>query len=217
MLCRPLNLVAVVALALSACTTSYKVAPSTAKVSTRVAVAKESARSAERHTVAAKTKTVATQTASKGVTSNIDAALGAIETKDYTQAAQFLIAAKVGSAVVQAYLEQTLVDLEAARSNFGTVDGELTAAEGEIKTLQDKIDRQAVDGADDAAIAKRCKSWFGLGAIFYGIERLLKAGIVGILILAGVAIALVAIGGPVGAFALKGVRWFFGLFRKTPS
>lgn len=200
-------------LALAACSTRYKVAPSTGAISTRVAVAKESSRNAQVQTAAAEAKTIATQAASKGVADEIDGAMAALAAHDYNTAAQHLIQAKVGHATVMAYLDQTRINLVSARSNFDSVATQLNGAETEIATLKTAIEKQTVTGADDHVVATRCKRWFGIGALFYGVERLLTAGIVGILILVGVAIALVVagyfIGGPFGGIVMSLVDKFF--------
>lgn len=218
-------------LACGACSTSYKPAPSTIRVNERASavhsrvVAADSSRvAADQRTAAAAVKVAAAKTESKGVAVEIDAAMTTLDAKDYTSTAQHLIKAKVGSAIVQTFLDQTLEDLKATRTNLATVGLELGGAKTEIAglkletgALQSKIDKATTDAADDHVVAKRCKSWFGLGAIFYGVERLLTAGIWGILIFSGIVIAAVAaayaFGGPLGGavlkFAGKGVSFIF--------
>lgn len=127
------------------------------------------------------------------------------------------------NANTRAELTQVLEDLRAAREAFDRVTLELSGAEVEIENLkyqsaglQKEIDRLAAKANTDAIVADRCRSWFGLGAIFYGIEHLLKAGIVGILIFCAVIIGLLCVGGPVALFVLNGLRAGWGLLsRKT--
>lgn len=208
--------------------TSYKVAPSTLQINERasavnshVITAEEAVKTARTRGDSAIVKTKASQASTKTVGEHINAALTNLGDKDYTSAAQHLIAAKVDNAVVASYLEQTLEDMLEQGKSLGTAQASLISAKAQIvslkgvtKELQSKIDKATTDGADDHVIAVRCKSFFGLGAIFYGVERLLKAGIVGFLIFGAVVLVLVVggtlVGGTVGPLALKAGT---GLFR----
>lgn len=128
------------------------------------------------------------------------------------------------NANISGELNHVLSDLKEAREAFDKVTLELSGAEVEIENLkmqsdalQKEIDRVSAKANADAVVADRCKSWFGLGAIFYGIEHLLKAGIVGVLILVAVVIALLCVGGPVSVFALNGLRAGWGMLRKKTT
>lgn len=128
------------------------------------------------------------------------------------------------NANISADLNRVLIDLKESREAFDRVTLELSGAEVDIEnlkmysaSLQKEIDRVSAKANADAVIADRCKSWFGLGAIFYGIEHLLKAGIIGILILVAVVIVLLCIGGPVSVFVLSWLRSGWALMRRKPG
>lgn len=215
-----LPVVAATSLFLTACP-STNTPPSTANIAERnaavyshVVSASETSAAADRRVTSAHKNTVAASGASKGVGSEIDQSIIAVEAHDYTTAAQHLVKAKAGSGIVQLFLEQTLADLTEARQSLDSTKVELGAAKVDnnalkldAKKLQVNLDKQTKESASDHSIAARCKSWFGLGALFYGIETLLKAGILGCLILGVTVIALTAagyfVGGPFGSIVLK--------------
>lgn len=211
--------------------TSYQAAPSTLKinehasaVNTNVVTADEAVKTARTRGDSVIVKTKASQASTKSVGAHIDAALVDLGSKDYTSAAQHLIAAKVDNAVVAAYLEQTLEDMVEQGKSLGTATGALASAKAEVVLwkkaageLQAKVDTMALQGAKDRVIAARCDSFMGLGAIFYGVERLLKAGIVGILIFGAIVLVLVVggtlLGGTVGPLAFKAGMGLFNFAR----
>lgn len=205
-------------LLLTACgSTSYKVAPSTTKVATKVATAKRTAEEGEKKAVSLSTKTKTTQTHASNTTSRVDQALSAIERKDYIDAALQLIAAKVSNAIVEEMLRQALEDVESMRSSFKTVSTDLSEAGERIKELDDKIIKLAEAQAKAQAIVDQVNWGFGLGAIIYGVKRILTFGFWGAIILGGVALILAGIGWWVGVPILS-IIWKFisSLFRKKP-
>jgi hypothetical protein len=210
-----------VLLSLPACDTTYKVGPSTTPMVRRagiverhVSVAKTSNDSARERAAEIESNTRSTVVTTQTLGENIDAAMREMEAHNYAAAANYLSAAKVGYPIIMKFLEQTLRDLQSMNRNFASVKQELDEAQGEmaqmqedLTALQGKLDAQTVESANDHEIAKRCKSWFGLGALFYGIEHMLKAGILGILILVGLALVVIVFGyfagGPVGAIVFN--------------
>lgn len=182
--------------------------------------AEGASQTADDHAKAASETTLAASTASKGIVTEIDFGLDALEAKDYITASQHFIKAKVGSVVIQTLLDQSLKDLTETRVQLSKVKvelkdtrGEVVALKAEVTTLQGEINKQTNDGADDFEVARRCRSWFGVGAIFYGVEHLLKAGILGILILGAVALAIIIggyfLGGPLAMVSGKLLGFLF--------
>lgn len=231
-----LLVVVLAALFCGACTsTSYKAAPTILKVNehasaveTHVSVAEEARKATEAREKAAAVKVKAGQAAVKLVGQHIDAAIGDLKSKGYTSAAEHLIAAKVNNDVVAQYLQQTLDDLVASGESLVTVKQELVSAKAELKLvkgaaaeLQVNLNKSIEQGAKDHVIAVRCDSFLGLGAIFYGVERLVKAGIVGMLIVGVLAIVVVVasyfVGGAAGPVLKLAAGWILGLFRKNTS
>lgn len=198
-------------LLLGACATSYKVAPSTAPIATRVAEARTVAASGRDRVVAVEHTVQVSHEKATAVNISIEAARVSLATADYPGVEAHLIKALIANEIVLAQYAVMETDLAAARGAFDKVSSTLGSAEKEVLLLQAHIDRQTVASASDHEIATRCKSWLGLGAIFYGVERLLKAGIVGILIFAvvliGVYVIGVYVGGPIGGYII-------GVFRK---
>lgn len=213
---------------LTSCSTSYKPSPSTSKISERasnigtyVTTAQANSDAGKSRVISAETKTKDSETRSSAVDISVLAARKALAEKNYIAADNELVKIKVDNETIRSQLSQTLVDLVEARKAFDKINislveanKEVTGLKVETTTLQNQINNLSNQAAKDREIAKRCNSWFGLGAIFYGVERLLKTGIIGILILAGVAIALIFVGGPAGAFVLTSVKSLWSKFRK---
>lgn len=207
--------VAACSIFLSACGTSYKIAPSTEKIAVKVAVAKREIQHAQKQADELAVKTKETLSGSATTAGHIDAALTAITAHDYVTAAQELIAAKASNELVQIILKQSLRDVQGFRDSLKHTEQDLSDAEEEIKTLKEDIKKEVLKGAANQAIVDEVNWGFRIGAIFYFVKGLLKIGFFGILILIALVIGIVAFGGLPALLAVRhGVSGVFRLIRK---
>ena len=193
---------------------SYKIAPSTTRVTTPIATAKRSTQEAQERSAAIEQQTQRTHAAAETVGGNIDAALAALAAKDYIGAGKHLADAKAGNAVITAFLNQTLDDLRRMRIRFDQVATDLDTTANEFERYKGSVEKIVTEGAKNQAIVDEVNWGFGLGAFLYGIKRILTFGFFGVLGLAVAAVAMLAIGGPLAIWAMRGIKWILRLFKK---
>lgn len=209
-----ISAIIICALLLGACGTSYKVAPTTAKVTTKLATAKRTVQHVKKQTAEIETRTQETKNEAAATGKHIDAALKAIGAGDYVTATQELILAKVSNDVVQMMLEQSYRNVKSLGESLQTTENDLTEAEAEVETVKREIEKMAIQGAKDRAIVEQGEWLFGFGYFIVGFKRLLCHALWGTLILVGIVIAMLAVGGPTALFAMRGIRWLSGLWKK---
>lgn len=220
------------AILLSACGTSYKVAPTNRKVDQHVAKVSESvskatvSAKANRERAKAITESLkAGHTATKGVITAIDAAIRSLDLKDYPAVGRSLIEAKMGATFL--LTDNTRLQGEVLRlsGENDTILVELLEAyksagkaTEESAKFQKQVDELSKSQAKNQAIVDRVNWGFGLGAFIYGAQRILTFGFFGVLGLIVIIIVMLAIGGPAAIYALRFVRWLWGLIRpKKPG
>lgn len=191
---------------------SFKVAPSTAKVQTKIATAKRSTQENIKRTVDLKADT--TETASKANTTaeHIDAALHAIIVNDYTTAAQELSAGKASNALVMEMLQQSLRNITSLGTSLEQTDRDLVAAEQEAEHVNKAFEEVVLKGARAQAVVDEVNWGFlgvHIGALFYFFKSVIRLGFIGIIVLIvlGIALAVLAatVGGPfIGAAKFVG-------------
>lgn len=191
------------------CGTSYKVAPSTSKIETRIAVAKQATHEARDRTAEITTTTRDTAASAKTTSEHIDAAAEAMAARDYIKAADEMARAKISNELVEYLLRQSLRSLESLGASLRATEENLADAENNIAVLNKKIAHMTEQGAADHAIVKQVNWGFGIGAFLYGIKRILTFGFFGMLILAGAAIVLMCIGGPCALFITRSISALF--------
>lgn len=191
---------------LPACETSYKVAPSTTKLTTKVATAHRSVQHSQEVTKQIEATSQVIVTNATTTEAHVSAALDAIGKHDYVTAAQELILGKASNALVMEMLRQSIRDVQSLKQSLEEAGNDLTAAEGEIEILNKKVDKVVEQGAKDRAIVDQVNWGFGLGAFIYGIKRILTFGFFGALILIVAVVVILCIGGPVAVFVMNGLR-----------
>lgn len=217
---------------LCACGTSYKVAPSAAnisrplaKVSENVSRASVSARANRERAKALSESLKAGHTATQGVITAIDAAIRSLDLKDYPAVGRNLIEAKMGATFLlteNSRLQGEVLRLSGENDTILVeLAGALESAEKANKAVdqfQKEVNKLAESQAKNQAIVDQVNWGFGLGAFIYGIKRMLTFGFWGMLILAGAVIVCLVIGGPAAIYALKFLRWLWGLLtRRKPD
>lgn len=207
-------LVVAFAVMLVGCETSYKVAPTAAKVQTKVATAKQATKEAQKRTVELEVSTRDTQKASVTTSEHIESALRAMGGSDYVTAAQELVLAKASNELVQSILNQSYRNIASLGESLRETESNLGDAEQEIVKLETKVAKVVEQGAKDRAVVEQVNWGFGLGAFIYGIKRILTFGFFGVLGLVVILIVLLAIGGPCAIFALKAISWLVNLIRR---
>lgn len=223
-----LLLAAVCCAALSACSTSYKVAPSNrksdqlaAKVSENVSKAEVRAKANKERVKSAASKVVASEQRAAKVVDDINVAITKLDLHDYPAVGVALIQAKIDAGILLASYEALKEDLRVVEKDNDDLiidlaivkqtNEKILAANAEF---QAKVDKLAQSQAKNQAIVDQVNWGFGLGAFIYGIKRILTFGFFGIIGLVIVVVVLLCVGGPVGAFVLNGLRSGVGLLRK---
>lgn len=206
------------AILLSACSgTSYKIAPSTEKVATKLATAKRTVQHARERTTELEKRTTETRVHASSTTEHINAALAAIEKHEYTEAALHLIAAKASNALVESMLKQAQDDVTSVKGSLATTEGDLVEAELEVVKVKKEMAAVVLQAAKDRAIADEVNWGFRIGALFYFVKGILKLGFIGIIILVvvggGLAIAAMIFGGPFAGFVWRLFRGIWALLR----
>lgn len=204
---RSLSLLCCALLCVGCSSTSYKVAPSTAKVATKLATARQSNHESQTRTTEVATATKTATVTATTTAGHIDAALSAILARNPDQAVQELIAAKTSNAVLLSILEATLRNVTSLQESQTKTDSELVAAETEAERVNKAIETMAVQGAKDRAIVEQGEWGFGLGYFIVGIKRILSHAFWGSLILIGVVVVICVAAFFVGGPMLAGVKW----------
>lgn len=224
-------LAAVCVVLLSACGTSYKVAPTNrkadqhaAKVSEHVSNAEVRAKSNKKRVQSAATKVVASEKQAVKVVDDINAAIASLELKDYPAVGRALIQAKIDAGILIGLYEGLKEDLRIVEKDNDDLIIDLALAKVENEKVkaanaefQLKVDQMAEREAKLQAIVDEVNWGFRIGAVIYFVKGILKLGFFAIIILvvvgAGLAIAAVIFGGPFAGFVWRLFRGIGALLR----
>lgn len=196
--------------------TSYKVAPSTAKVQTKIATAKRTVQHARQQTTDLGAAAKDTQAKATTTSEHIDASLKAITAKDYVTAAQELASAKASNEVVMSMLVQSYRNVVSLGKSLEQTDADLVAAEQEVQAVSKEFEKVVIQGASDRAIVEEVNWGFlgvHIGALFYFFKSVLRLGFIGVVVLIVLGVALLILGATVGGPFLKAIGWLWGLLR----
>lgn len=205
------HLVLFACLLLGACGgTSYKVAPSNAKVATKLATARRSVQQSQSVTTKIQETTQRSDAEAGKSIVFIDAALDAILRRDYDGAVKELTNARASVVLLKEQLQETLRDTQSLKDSHAQTDSDLVAAEVHAEAVDRAIETVVLKGAKNESIVARGEWGFGTGYFIVGIQRILEHAFWGSLILIGVAIVIVGLSIWVGGPMLKGVKWAGG-------
>lgn len=224
-------LAAVCVVFLSACGTSYKVAPTNrksdehaAKVSQHISNADVRAKSNKKRVQSAAAKVVVSEKQAVKVVDDINAAIASLDLKDYPAVGHALIQAKIDAGILLGLYEALKDDLRIVEKDnddliidldLGNRENEKVKAEN--KKFQDIVDQAAEREAKLQAIVDEVNWGFRVGSLFYFVKGILKIGFFGIIILvvvgAGLAIAAMIFGGPFAGFIWRLFSGIWALIR----
>lgn len=221
-----------VCLAIAGCSTSWKSAPTTrrsdehaAKVSEHVSKAQIITKSNRSATVEVFNALNSSKVTATSVVTDIDAAVKALNLKNYPKVAEALTRARYGEGMLldqftamQRTVKVLIDGNDTLMTELNLAYAETDKVKDENRQLQLQIDDVVRAGAKAQAIVDRVNSMFGLGAIFYGVQRILTFGIIGIaigsILLFVLVIALYLIGGPAWALFLRLVSKLMNRYAK---
>lgn len=197
--------------------TSWKVAPTTAKVATKLATARRTVQHQRETATTLETDTKRTQAEAGKSIIFIDAALNAILRRDYDDAVRQLTSARASVGLIKEQLDAALHNVDSLKTAIDTEDHDLVAAEEESKRVDTAIETMAIQGAKDRAIVEEVNWGFlgvHIGALFYFFKSLLRLGFIGIVVLVVLGIVLAILAATLGGPFLAGLQWLWGRFKK---
>lgn len=208
-------------LLLTACGTSYQVAPSTAKVASKLATAKRTNQHAKEQAAGIEVDTKRTEAEAGKSIMFIDDALDAILKRDYDRAVKELTSARLSVGLMREQLQQSLRNQESLRTSFEQTDRDLVAGEQEVEAVNKAMEKVVIQGAKDRAIVEEVDWGFlgvHIGALFYFFKSVLRLGFIGVIFLIVLGVALLILGATFGGPFLKAIGWLWGLlWRKKES
>lgn len=210
-----LPLAVVCALMMGCSATSFKVAPTTTKVTTKVATARRSVQQSQSLTKDIKASNADATVKATTTGGHIDAAMAAILARNCDLALAELVAAKTSNAQLLMQLEAQLRNVVSLTTSQEQTDSDLVAAEQEVEHVNKAIEEVVVKGAAAQAIVDEVNWGFlgvHIGALFYFFKSVLRLGFIGIVVLVVLGILLLVLGATVGGPFLKAIAWLWNLW-----